>query len=221
MNPSHIAYIKGHAFFLLNFIIYFQVIKKRGEINEVEWLSTFLIVNLIGISTNIDNTSVGIAYGLKNFRIPIWFNMIINIIGFLSTLVGVFLGYVISQFISQKETGLASFCILFCIGLFTIYKDYSCYTGGKKNLEMKEPSIRHAVFLGFALSFTNIANGLIATVAYNSIIWSVIISVTVWGYIAIWLGNSVGNTFFSKILGKYSSLVAGLILIFIGLKQLF
>lgn len=88
-------------------------------------------------------------------------------------------------------------------------------------MKIQKPSIRQAVFLGFALSFTNIASALAATVANHAIIWFVIFSITVWGYIAIWLGNSVGNALFSKILGNYSPLVAGLILIIIGFKQLF
>ncbi|MEH7124724.1 manganese efflux pump [Bacillus sp. JJ1532] len=186
----------------------------------MEWFSSFLIVNLIGISTNIDNAGVGIAYGLKNFKIPYWFNLIINVIGFFFTIIGVFLGYVISQFISQKETGLVSFCILFSIGLFTIYNDWFVYRK-KSEIKIQKPNIRQGVFLGFTLSITNIASGLGATVAYNSVIWSVIFSITVWGYIAIWFGNSVGNKVFSKILGNYSPLIAGFIFMIIGFKQLF
>ncbi|WP_066315872.1 manganese efflux pump [Bacillus sp. FJAT-29814] len=183
------------------------------------WFSSFLILNLIGISTNIDNIGVGMAYGLKKMKIPVWFNIIINTIGFFTTIIGVFLGYVISQFISQKETGLVSFCILFCIGVFTIYNDW--FVSKKREIKIQKLSIRQAVLLGFTLSITNIASGAGATVAYNSVIWSVIFSITVWGYIAIWFGNSVGNRVFSSILGHYSPLIAGFILIIIGFKQLF
>lgn len=125
--PSYISYLLRTCYVPLyrtvNQFLFFNQLERR-KIKKLEWFSSILILNLIGISTNLDNTSIGIAYGLNNIRIPFWFNMIINIIGFFSTMIGVFLGYVISQFISQKETGLVSFCILFCIGLFTIYNDW-------------------------------------------------------------------------------------------------
>ncbi len=188
----------------------------------MEWFSSFLIVNLIGISANLDNTGVGIAYGLNNFRIPAWFNMIINIIGFFYTLIGVYLGSVISQIISPADIGLVSFFVFFCIGIVTICNRYSSLIYRKKHsgTKIQQPRLRDAIFLGFALSFTNIAAGIGLAVAYDTLIWELIISITLWGYISIMIGNAVGKNLISKMLGRYSSLVAGLIFIAIGLNQL-
>lgn len=193
------------------------------EFIQLEWLNYFIIINLIGISTNLDNTGVGIAYGMKYFRIPFWFNGIINLIGFFYTIVGALFGSVILQFISAKETGLISCCILCCLGIFTIYNGSFGFIFGEHKSEVKiqQPRIQHAIILGFSLSLTNIVGGLGAAVAYKSIIWLMIISITIWGYITIWIGNIIGNTIFAKVLGKYSFLVAGLMFIIIGLKQLF
>lgn len=188
----------------------------------LEWFSSFFIVNLIGISANLDNTGAGMAYGLNNFRIPSWLNMIINSIGFFFTLIGVYLGSVISQVISPRETGLVSFCVFFCIGIVTIYNRHSSLNYGKNKSEttIQQLELRDAILLGIALSFTNIAAGIGTAVAYETLIWQLIISITIWGYISIWLGNAIGKNFFSKMLGRYSSLVAGLIFIAIALNQL-
>lgn len=189
----------------------------------MEWLSSFFIINLIGLSANLDNTGVGIAYGLKHFRIPSWFNGIINVIGFFNTLIGVFLASIISQVISPTATGLVSFCVFFSIGFLTIYNRYSGLLYGKNKpvVKIHQPTLRQAIILGFALSVTNIAAGFGAAVAYELLIWPLIISITCWGYICIWIGNVIGNTVFLKMFGQYSSLVAGLIFIVIGLNQLF
>lgn len=189
---------------------------------RLEWFSSFFIVNLIGISANLDNTGAGMAYGINNFRIPTWFNMIINLIGFFYALVGVYLGSVISQVISPAETGLVSFCVFFCIGIVTIYNHYSSLLLGKNKSEtkIKQARLRDAIILGFALSFTNIAAGIGTAVAYEALIWPLVISITIWGYISIWIGNVIGKNLFSNMLGRYSSLVAGLIFIAIGLNQL-
>ncbi|WP_349772334.1 manganese efflux pump MntP [Lederbergia citrisecunda] len=178
-------------------------------------------MNMIGISTNLDNTSVGIAYGLKNTHIPFWFNMIVNSIGFCFALIGAYSGSMISQFISPREAGILSCCVLFGIGIFIIYSEY-CFLvcGNKLEVKVGKIGIRQAIFLGFALSFTNIASGFGLTVINESMIWLTIISITIWGYIAIWFGNVVGNRIVTKILGKYSSLIGGLILITLALKQI-
>jgi putative Mn2+ efflux pump MntP len=195
--------------------------KGKGDLIPLDWLSTVGTATLVGISSNLDNTSVGIVYGLKNIRIPYWFNLIVNFIGFCSALLGAYAGSIISHFISAREAGILSFCVLFGIGIVVIYTDYCLrVTDNSRNNKIMKPGIRQAIVLGFGLSFTNIATGFGATITNNYMIWPILISITVWGYLAIWLGNIVGNGIISKFLGKYSSITAGLLLIAIAFKQI-
>lgn len=179
------------------------------------------MVNLIGISSNLDNTVVGFAYGLKKIRFPFWVNLMVNFIGFCTALLGSYVGADISRYISPREAAWTSFCVLCSMGIFIICSEYSSRAFSKqREIKIQEPGIRQGLLLGFSLSLTNIVTGFGVTISNYSIIWSAVISITVWGYIAIWFGNKMGNGRIAKLLNQYSSLVAGLLFILLAFHQI-
>lgn len=188
----------------------------------MDWFRFFLMANLIGISSNLDNTSVGFAYGLKNIRFPFWVNVMINFIGFCTALIGAYLGSFLSRYISPGEAEWASFGILCGVGMFILYSEYvhPLIFGKKREIKIQKLGIRQGIFLGVTLSFTNIVTGFGTTIANQSFIWPIVFSIAVWGYIAIWFGNTIGNGWISKLLGNYSSLVAGLLFIGVAFRQI-
>ena len=187
------------------------------------WWNILLAAALIGVATNFDNTGVGIAYGAVKIRIPYWVNAVINAIGLIFVSVGAFAGDFMSRFLSnQVATWLSSF-VLITIGLVGWYIAYAHHRihPNRERIRLRQPGWHEAVALGFALSLTNLVNGMGSTVSDKAMLWPTIIGVTVVGYLAIWVGNIVGVGLLARWLGKYAAFIAGLILIGIGVHELY
>lgn len=186
------------------------------------WLSAFITVNLIGIGTNFDNCGTGIAYGSDKIKFPHWVNAIVNMVGVCTALLGAYAGQVISHYITDYQAEWAACIVLVCIGLFFWYSAYvhPLISKQKKKMQIKKPGWKDGIILGLALSFTNVASGFGATVADEATIWTTVSAITIWGYIMIWLGNVIGMGVIARLLGKYSSLAAGLMLILVGVHQI-
>lgn len=187
----------------------------------MNWMHAFLTANLIGIGSNLDNSSIGIAYGSKNVRFPHWVNVVSNVIGGGTALIGAYAGDTISRYLTPHEAEWAACVVLVTIGLFFWYSGYihPLLSKGKSHISIKQPGWREGVFLGFALSFTNLASGFGATVAHASTISATVVSITVWGFILIWLGNVLSLGFIARVLGKYASLISGCLLVLVGIHQ--
>lgn len=185
------------------------------------WFSAFLTVNLIGIGSNLDNSGTGIAYGSDRIKFPHWVNAIVNTVGFFTALLGASMGEVVSHYLTVYQAEWAACTVLVCIGLFFWYSAYvhPLVSKKKQKIQIKEPGWREGILLGLALSFTNIASGFGATLADAATLWATVVSITIWGYVMIWLGNVIGIGLIARLLGKYSSFVAGLLLILVGIHQ--
>ncbi|QSO53620.1 manganese efflux pump [Alicyclobacillus curvatus] len=185
------------------------------------WFSAFVAVNVIGIGSNLDNCGTGLAYGNGKIKVPHWVNAIVNAVGCGTSLLGAYAGKVVSHFLTASQADWTACIVLVCIGLFFWYAAYvhPFVSKQRQMLQIKKPGWNDAIILGFALSFTNVASGFGATVANATTIWATTAAITIWGYIMIWLGNIVGIGFLSRLLGKYSSLAAGLMLILVGVHQ--
>lgn len=188
----------------------------------MSWFNAFILANLIGIGSNLDNTSVGMAYGIEKIRIPHWVNIIVNFFGFCTAFIGAYMGEVISQYTSKNTAQLVS-CVVLCgIGLLVLYTAYLRPLISKQTFQFKlqKPGLKQGILLGFGLSFSNIASGFSATVSNSVSLWTTVLSISVWGYFMIFLGNIIGIGVVSRFLGKYSSLVSGFLLIGIGVRQI-
>jgi putative Mn2+ efflux pump MntP len=188
----------------------------------MSWLWLFITINLIGIGSNLDNSSIGIAYGIENVRFPHKINLIVNTIGFITALIGSMAGASISHHIS-KEMGDVVSCLVLCgIGCFIIFSQYvfPIFSHNSKKLKLRVPNPRKGILLGMGLSFTNIASGFGAAISNTVNPWLIIISIAIWGYLLLWFGQLIGNKLILKWLGTYSSLLGGLILIMVGMSKL-
>ncbi|WDL99784.1 manganese efflux pump MntP [Alicyclobacillus sp. ALC3] len=187
----------------------------------MSWLSAFVTVNLIGIGSNFDNCGTGISYGSDKIKFPHWVNTVVNAVGFCTAVLGAYAGEVISHYLTVAEAQWAACIVLVCIGLFFWYAGYihPLVSKEQRQMEIKKPGWKEGIILGLALSFTNVASGFGATVSHVAALWSTVISITLWGYIMIWLGNVVGIGVIARLLGKYSSFAAGLLLILVGVHQ--
>lgn len=187
----------------------------------MHWTSVFVFISLIGIGSNLDNTGVGIAYGVAGIRFPHRVNLVINVVGFGFALLGGYAGESIGRYITPTDSQLLAGLILCAIGVYTLYSSVlKGYVDKDLNDGTPVPDIRTGFVLGVALSFTNIASSLGATISGVAPDWLVALSIGIWGYLLIWFGAVAGRHFVARFLGKYASLMSGILLIGVGLHQM-
>lgn len=190
---------------------------------------------VFAITVNIDNFAVGIAYGIKRIKIGILGNLIIAAISGLGTFFSMYLGFYISKIINLSVTNLLGSIIIIGIGLYFILDFFLKYykksnhfisiellenpekadTDSSGHIDNKE-----ALTLAFALSLNNLGLGMGSSISGVNII-STTLFTFLFSIPAIIIGYRFGNSFLSSLFGKYTSLISGLIIIFLGIYELF
>ena len=148
----------------------------------------FLPILLFAISANIDNLTVGTAYGIKNIKIGAFSNLIIAVISVAGTILSMSLGLVLSHFIPPFIAGIIGSVILIVIGLWFIkgyifkncglHKTTPKEAGGLNRYTeiLDEPEkadsdssgdidIRETIILALALTINNFGLGIGASIA--------------------------------------------------------
>ena len=203
---------------------------------------------LLAFSSSLDSLIIGIAYGIKNIRIKFSINIIIALIVTLGTLLSMVLGAILNKFIPSYICNYIGAILLIVVGLYMTFdffreqknlkKNKICTTkenkdiieslhyddiltnnktadiNGSGNIEVKE-----AISLAIALSLNNFALGLGASMSGISIPLTTIFTF-IFSIIILILGLKIGNSFLSKIFGKYSDLLSAIIIIAMGVFQL-
>lgn len=186
------------------------------------WAS-FIAVNLIGIGSNFDNTGVGLAYGSDKIKIPHWVNAISNVVGGTMALLGAFIGDKVAIFMPATMADWFA-CIALCgIGMFFLYAAYIHPRLSKQatKLRIPAPGLWQGILLGLVMSLDNVILGFGSTVSGTASLWVSAISIALWGYVMLWLGHVLGYGIFAKFVGKYSSFVSGILLIAVGMYQVY
>ncbi|MFA5535952.1 MAG: sporulation membrane protein YtaF [Bacillota bacterium] len=197
----------------------------------------YLYVLLISLVNNLDTVGVRVAYSVKGIRIPLYTNLWITMIAFLFSAVAALFGNQLANLLPGKLVKVISMALLVLIGCWLIIEPY--YTGSKKTEEAdghvlailadpskadrdgsKEIDFMEASFLGIALSLNNIGGGVTAGVLGFSWFLVALLS-AVFSFLVLQIGNEL--TYFleqKKMVGKVP-LIAGFLLILIGIRQIF
>lgn len=201
----------------------------------------FLYALFIALANNVDNISVRIAYSIRGIKITTIKNLWISLITFLISTIAAVSGNLISGIFSKQLSSLLSMILLASIGLWIMLEPYfkknntetdEIYKDGNKNIYiiLKRPEkadidnsndidFKEATMLGIALSINNIGGGISAgMIGLNSFFigfFSALIS-----FIALWTGNYVTDFLNRWNFNRKATVIAGLILILIGLKQI-
>lgn len=195
----------------------------------------------IALVNNLDNITVRIAYSIRGIKITTLKNLWISVITFIISSFAAFSGSMISKAFNKNISSILSMILLVAIGLWVILEPYlkkkekhkaeikTNENGNMYNI-IKEPEMadvdnskdidyKEATFLGIALSINNIGGGLSAgMIGLNSLFvgfFSAVIS-----FLAILAGNYITEFFNKWNLGKKATIIAGIILILIGIKQI-
>lgn len=187
-----------------------------------------LSIALFSISSNLDNLTVSIGYGMENIKIKFFSNFIISFISAFGTFISMSVGSIIVHFINPKiANNIGSFILIF-IGIYFCYQFFKNKSNDnlinnpsradKDNSKVIEP--KEAFSLAFALTINNFGVGFGASVAGLNVFITSIVTFFI-SALFLEIGDKLGSGFFSKIFGKYSDLISGLLIVFIGVYEVF
>ncbi|MBL4937131.1 sporulation membrane protein YtaF [Clostridium sp. YIM B02515] len=190
-------------------------------------LSSFLFA----FSANIDNLAVGIAYGIKNLKINILKSAIVAFMSCLGTFGAMMFGKAIYHLVPKHLTNSLGSIVLICLGLWSLYEAFK--TNNKNSYEqiMDDPEkidkdksgiidTREALVLGLALAVNNIGMGIGASITGINL-WITSLLTFIFSFVFIPLGIFLGQKYFSNLIGKFASILSGIIIICLAIYELF
>lgn len=196
---------------------------------------------LFAFSANIDNFTIGMAYGIKKIKIGWISNLLIAFITATGTFISMALGLAISKILTVSVANALGSVILILIGIWII-KDFflknekiqkqTVKTTGinKYSQILNDPEsadndhsgtidIRESLVLALALTINNFGLGIGASITGLNI-YVTVISTLFFSLISIELGSLAGRSYLSKFLGNLAPLVSGLIIVLLGIYEL-
>lgn len=195
---------------------------------------------LFSLSSNLDNLVVGTAYGIKKIKIGKVANLIIAIVTSTGTFLSMSVGYYISRFLSHNVANFLGAGAIIILGIYFAIQSIIKLINNTKSKELSlkdiddmieyaeksdldksgDIDIKEALLVSFGLTFNNLGTGIAASVTGVSIGFTVIFTF-IFSIITILLGEAFGNHVIGKVLGKYAPLISGIILILLGIIELF
>ena len=202
----------------------------------------YMTAILLSLSANLDTFAVCISYGIKKVKISFIGALLISLITSLGTFLSMYLGKVITNFISPKIVNIIGGILLLILGLKIVIDFFKKYKEShiKDLLRHKKVSygeildnpikadidnsgdidIKECITLSIALTLNNLSVGVAASIAGISILLN-----TLFTFILTWLnigiGFYIGRRYASKLLGKYSDLISGFLITILGIYQIF
>lgn len=188
----------------------------------MQWIT----ILLLGIAANLDNLVVSLAYSVKQTKIPFISNLTIAGVSMTVTYVSVIAGNTIIEYISPDTASLIGSLLLCAIGLWTVMPHHSSGEAPEKNPALidrngdKIVSFREALMLGVILSANCLATGIGIGANGISALWTVL-SIGLFSIVTIGASNHCGKFLSRTLIGKHPTLIAGGLLIFIGIYEIF
>lgn len=206
----------------------------------------WLLVAGFAISSSLDNLGAGISYGIRKIRIGFVSNLIIAVICFFFSEIGILGGQWLSSVLPGIFPAVVGAFLLFVIGIrimllavprkqqTTIPKEEGSSPNRQGILQNQDRSNTNksgdigygeSILLGVALSANAITNGVGAGLLGLS---SLAISSTaaIGSFVTVWLGVAIGKKaagirIGSFSLGQFGTLLSGIILLFIACNTIF
>jgi len=196
---------------------------------------------LFAFSANIDNLTVGIAYGIKKIKIGLLSNLLIALITAIGTFVSMAVGLAVSKILTASIANVVGSVILILIGIWII-KDFFLKKKTPEIKEQKKPNLtncgqilrepekadsdhsgiidlKESLILAFALTINNFGLGIGASITGLNI-YATVICTLFFSVIFIGLGCLVGRSYLSTLLGKFAPLISGLIIVVLGIYEI-
>ncbi len=174
---------------------------------------SILVIFIIAVSLSMDAFSLSLAYGTLNIEKEkrIILSTIVGIYHFVMPIIGMYVGRTILFLLPVKPTTVV-FIVLLVIGIQMIIET-------QKESRINVLNIGELLLFGLAVSIDSFSIGIGLNAIYDKpIIAAIIFSII--SYIFTYLGLFLGTKINDKI-GKYSTIIGGIVLIIIGILYLF
>lgn len=199
---------------------------------------SLLAIIVIGLASNLDNAGVGVAYGVRKIRIPWFSNLAIAIISFLATLLSGLFGNWISIWVHPWIGQLIGTIVIVSVGVWVLLQPFvekkhaaSDYDTNPVTRLLRNPeeadkdssksiSLGESILLGIALAMNALAGGFNAGITHLNI-WYTSLSVGIFSYVLLALFAGFGEKYAAEKLGNRATIISGLLLIIIGINQMF
>lgn len=177
---------------------------------------------IFSLSSNIDNLVIGISYGIKNEKISMFSNIIIAIITTIGTYISMEFGKFICRFISNDISNLFGALTLLLMGAYFVTQSIIEKEREKKveSKRVTKLNIKDTILLALALASNNLGVGVAASITGLGIKW-VLIFTFITSILTISIGQSLGDHVIGKFIGKYDSLISGILLLILGIVEIF
>ena len=199
---------------------------------------------LVAISSNADNVAVGIAYGIRNVRVPLPSNLFIAVFTGCVTLASMLAGQRIAYYLPPQLASVLGGGIIAGIGAWVLVQaarspaTESRTTATRSRLPrslskvlsvLDNPlsvdrdlsghiDLKEVCLLALALSLNNVGNGIGAGMAGINPT-STTIAVMFFSVVTLWLGVIAGG-FGQRVLGSLARVVSGVLLVAVGMYEI-
>lgn len=176
---------------------------------------------IFSLSSNIDNLVIGISYGIKKERISMVSNIIIAIITTIGTYISMEFGKFICRFISNHISNLFGAATLILMGVYFVTQSIIEKEKEKKldDKQAKKMNLKDTLLLGLALASNNLGVGVAASITGLGVKW-VVIFTFITSILTLSIGQSLGDHVIGKFIGKYDSLISGILLVILGIIEI-
>lgn len=184
---------------------------------------------LFALSANIDNFVVGLSYGLKKIRIGLMSNLLIALISLIGTVLSMLVGKIIFKFIPENMSNSLGSIMLILIGSWILVKPLWENKHSDDILENPERAdvdnslsidAKESIALAFALTINNVGLGIGASITGLNIVITSLFTF-IFSLLMVKIGYICGSYYLSKVFSKKATFVSGLIIIALGIYEMF
>lgn len=190
---------------------------------------------LFGISASLDALLVGISYGIRQVHIRLWQNLFISGVSLLGTCLSIGAGHLLLPYLPGFVSRYAGSLVLMLFGLYYIAKWFgTLWQRHGQSAPCADTSLNTAsqerkpcflvpgeVFaLSLSLSLNNLSIGLSASLAGLTLLPAAAATL-VCSLLLLFLGNRLGRSPLLRLAGCAAEPLSGILLISLGLTQLF
>ncbi len=197
-----------------------------------------ITVMAIAVASNLDNAGVGIAYGVRKIHFSFLANFIIAVISGICTWLAGVVGSTLTHYLPAQTTAWVGAIVMILVGLWVLSEPWRSKRRKddeeqKQNVvqrilrdptaadfdQSKSISLKEAVVLGFALAINAFAGGFDAGVVHISVLITAL-AVAVMSFVLLGVAAYIGARWASRLFGSGATYIAGILLILIGIHQI-
>ncbi|EPZ53222.1 sporulation membrane protein YtaF [Alicyclobacillus acidoterrestris] len=200
-------------------------------------ISSILTMAALAVAANLDNAGVGIAYGVRNIQISSAANLLVAVISGIATILSGWVGRLMSHYIHPSVASYIGGGVMFAVGIWVLSEPLRAKRKERKKRQsgvigriLEDPaaadfdqsqtiSLTEATVLGAALAMNAFAGGFDAGVTHLNVWWTGLF-VAIISYVLLGFSAFFGRRYAARALGKHATLCAGLLLLAIGVHQI-